>query len=89
METDCFYVAFISLTTEQFAFAAVLDRKRAKSAFGRDKQFWKKYVHVGGTVMLRKITELGKMIKLRGTNLCLLQPVVSQPSALLLSCGIF
>lgn len=85
METECFYVAFISLTTEQFAFVADSDRKQAKRDFGRDKQFRKKYVHVGGAVMLRKITELGKMIKLRGTNPCLLQPVVSQPSALLLS----
>lgn len=85
METECFYVAFISLTTEQFAFVADSDRKRAKRDFGRDKQFRKKYVHVGGAVMLRNITELGKMIKLRGTNPCLLQPVVSQPSVLLLS----
>lgn len=85
METECFYVAFISLTTEQFAFVADSDRKRAKRDFGRDKQFRKKYVHVGGAVMLRNITELGKMIRLRGTNPCLLQPVVSQPSVLLLS----
>lgn len=85
METECFYVAFISLTTEQFAFVADSDRKRAKRDFGRVKQFRKKYVHVGGAVMLRNITELGKMIKLRGTNPCLLQPVVSQPSVLLLS----
>lgn len=85
METECFYVVFISLTTEQFAFVADSDRKRAKRDFGRDKQFRKKYVHVGGAVMLRNITELGKMIKLRGTNPCLLQPVVSQPSVLLFS----
>lgn len=67
MQTDCFYVAFLSLTTEQFAFVAVSERKWAKREFGRNKHFRKKYVLVGIVVMLRKITELGKLIKLRGT----------------------
>lgn len=65
MQTDCFYVAFLSLTMEQFAFVAVSNRKWAKREFGRNKQFRKKYVLVGRVAMLRKNNWVGKIDKIK------------------------